>query len=498
MSLFPQFLLADPFSFSVTADMRNYAGNSPTYDTYQYFRGACEAIAAKGAGAFMISPGDIDPPDQVEWTIKTYIGSNYLWYPVVGNHEAETPSDMTWLRNYNLNGNTLPNIVNIGPTGCEETTYSFDYENAHFVVINEYYDGVSDVGTDGDVDDDLYDWLVADLTATTKQYIFVFGHEPAYPQPDEDNSRLRHEFDSLNQHETNRNRFWSLLSTKGVIAYFCGHTHNYSSYYYNGVWQVDAGHARGAGDQGAPSTFIIVNVNGNDVSMTTYRGVHPDYDYNSITYDVSLPIELTSFTAYGGDHKVSLRWITESEVDNLGFYLYRSTEKNDGYEQISNLIDGAGNSSARNEYIYVDNTVSNGQIYWYKLVSVELNGTRTEHPVISAMPHESSTEISIVDGLETPKKFDLKHNYPNPFNPETTIGFDVLESDNGLVNIELSVYDLLGRKVKTLINEPLGPNLYTVKWNGTNDYGKLVPSSVYVYMLKSGIFFKSNKMILVR
>ena len=50
-------------------------------------------------------------------------------------------------------GVSLPNIVSAGPPGCEETTYSFDYGDAHFVVLNEYYNGISDRGTDGEVAD---------------------------------------------------------------------------------------------------------------------------------------------------------------------------------------------------------------------------------------------------------------------------------------------------------------------------------------------------------
>lgn len=214
--------------------------------------------------------------------------------------------------------------------------------------------------------------------------------------------------------------------------------------------------------------------------------------------DAPLPVTLSSFTARGSDSNVSLKWITESEVDNQGFYLYRSFDKEENYEQLSNLIPGAGNSAARNTYSYTDYGVINGLTYWYKLVDVDINGVRTEHPVISAIPHVSSAEIGVDNVGETPSKFALKDNYPNPFNPETTIGFDIPDTENELVNINLSVYDMLGKKVKTLINEPLGPNSYNVKWNGTNDYGRLVPSGVYFYLLKSESFIKSNKMILIR
>lgn len=260
------------FTFAVTADMREFSGPGQ-YDTQQYFRGACKAIAAVGRGALMVSPGDIDPPAGVKWTIEQYIGQDYLWYPVVGNHEIETAADMEWLRayDYDPNGSDPPNIVSTGPPRCPETTYSFDYGNAHFVVLNEYCDDVSDTHTDGDVVDVLYNWLVADLNATDKTHVFVFGHEPAYPQPDANNGRLRHLGDSLDGHPVNRDRFWDLLESKGVTAYVCGHTHNYSAVKIDSVWQLDAGHARGQGDPDAPSTFILIHVNGGIVTFETYR-----------------------------------------------------------------------------------------------------------------------------------------------------------------------------------------------------------------------------------
>jgi hypothetical protein len=285
---------SQPFRFTVTCDQRYYCGPG-TYDTPSYYRGVCETIDNLGSGAFMISPGDIDPCEDVYWTNQQYLGDTYLWYPVVGNHEL--PGDghedyyganMDWLRGYNPGGDSLPYVVNIGPTHCEETTFSFDYENAHFVVINEYYDGFSDIGADGDVLDSLYDWLADDLAANTKPLIFISGHEPAYPQPDAYNGRERHVGDSLDKYPSRRDRFWELLSSYGVVAYFCGHTHNYSAVRHRGVWQLDAAHARGAGDTGAPSTFFLVDVAGDslsDVTVTVHRDLHDgDYDYDDLVH----------------------------------------------------------------------------------------------------------------------------------------------------------------------------------------------------------------------
>ena len=291
---------SDLFAFAVTADMRNYTGLGQ-YDTVHYFRGSVAAIAALGGTAFMISPGDLDPPSNVLWTITRTLGTSYTWYSGVGNHELpgagyeEHPGDnMRWMNSYDYGA------VNPGPTGCPTTTYSFDYLNAHFVMLNEYCDVGGDDVTDGDIPDHLYNWLVTDLESTSQDYIFVLGHEPAYPQPDADNGRVRHLDDSLNSYPAHRDRFWALLRQQGVTAYICGHTHNYSAVRINGVWQLDAGHARGLGDTGARSTFIIIHVGEQTVRFDTYRDDAAGGPYNLMhagylvaTETVYLPVILS-------------------------------------------------------------------------------------------------------------------------------------------------------------------------------------------------------------
>ncbi|MCJ7623972.1 MAG: metallophosphoesterase, partial [Anaerolineaceae bacterium] len=210
------------FAFVVNADMIGYTG-SGEFDTQQHFRGLCEAVSALGNAAFMISVGDTTPPEATEWTVKRYLGEDFLWLPVVGNHELGE-REMEWLRNYDYdpNGAHPPNIVNYGPEGCEQTTFSFDYENSHFVILNVYCDLGNDTRTDGAIVDALYDWLVEDFDRTEQEHIFVFGHEPAFPQPDADNGIIRHLGDSLDQYPYTRDRFWKLLSDRNVVAYFTG------------------------------------------------------------------------------------------------------------------------------------------------------------------------------------------------------------------------------------------------------------------------------------
>ena len=244
------------FEFIVTADMRYYA--TEQYRTSQHFLGAVEAIKKVGKGAFMIVPGDVDPPQAVQEVITNVLGADYPWYPAPGNHELDVPEYAEWLRQYNKNGTTLPHIVLKGPPGSEEMMYSFDWQNCHFILVNQYYDGKTDTGADGNLVPELLAWLEDDLRATTKNHIFVFGHEPIISMPDMDNGRIRHQGDSLDKYPQNAFRFHQLLLKYNVTAYICGHTHNTSFSNINGAWQIDAGHARGIEEDSAPDILFAI------------------------------------------------------------------------------------------------------------------------------------------------------------------------------------------------------------------------------------------------
>jgi len=95
---------------------------------------------------------------------------------------------------------------------------------------------------------------------------------------------------------------------------------------------------------------------------------------------------------------------------------------------------------------------------------------------------------------EIPEKFSLSQNYPNPFNPTTKIRFDIppLEGDRGRI-VRITIYDMLGTEITTLVNEKIKPGTYEVKWEGT-DYS----SGVYYYKLFAGDYSETKKMILLR
>jgi len=260
------------FSFTVTSDISHYS--TPEYFNYpNFFAALLGYVKQFGPGAFMVTTGDVLPAADARWTIDQVLGVDYLWFPLPGNHDFGK-TDLDFLQNYNYdpNGAAEPNIVHWGPEPCPHTTYSFDYQNAHFVALNVYCNAEAPWGIDGSISDTIYDWLAADLAETTQEHIFVFGHEPAFPQPDSQTGDIRHLYESLDQYSKARDRFWELLHDHNVLAYVNGHTHGYSAVEIDGVWQIDAGQAMGVRAAPSPGTFLIFSVHGGSVSMKTYRG----------------------------------------------------------------------------------------------------------------------------------------------------------------------------------------------------------------------------------
>lgn len=93
-----------------------------------------------------------------------------------------------------------------------------------------------------------------------------------------------------------------------------------------------------------------------------------------------------------------------------------------------------------------------------------------------------------------PKAQGLRQNYPNPFNPSTAISFTVATRGP----VELSVFDLLGRRVRILTEGPRPAGQHTVVWDGTDEKGRAAGAGMYVYRLRSTGFVQTRKMVLVK
>ena len=101
----------------------------------------------------------------------------------------------------------------------------------------------------------------------------------------------------------------------------------------------------------------------------------------------------------------------------------------------------------------------------------------------------SEAEFSVI-----PNEFQLYDNYPNPFNPSTTIRFDIASESF----VSMKVIDILGREVVTLVNENKMPGKYQIRWSGKNNSYKQLPSGVYFVRLQAGSFTSLKKITLIK
>ncbi len=207
--------------------------------------------------------------------------------------------------------------------------------------------------------------------------------------------------------------------------------------------------------------------------------------------DTSLPVELSLFEAKAGDGMVLIVWRTESETDNLGFHIYRGRDREGKYERITKeLIKSNGNGPNAQDYKYLDKGVRNGVQYYYKLEDLNVNGERTMHGPISALPNFGLT----IEDSPIPDKYDLSQNFPNPFNPGTLIQYQLPENSK----VRLTIYNLLGQKVRTLVDAELEAGYKSIYWDGRDDLGRNVAAGVYLYELVAGSFVSTKKMVLMK
>ena len=103
-----------------------------------------------------------------------------------------------------------------------------------------------------------------------------------------------------------------------------------------------------------------------------------------------------------------------------------------------------------------------------------------------------STKEIVIDNI--PEAYALGQNYPNPFNPVTVIEYEL--PDDAYMN--LAIYDVLGRKIRTLVSGMQPPGYAEVRWNGTDARGNKVGSGIYFYRIETGKFSKTHKMVLMK
>ena len=98
------------------------------------------------------------------------------------------------------------------------------------------------------------------------------------------------------------------------------------------------------------------------------------------------------------------------------------------------------------------------------------------------------------ENISMPNQFKVYDAYPNPFNPVTTLRYQLPEEN--LVSV--IIYDMAGKEVKTLIYQQQTAGVHGIQWNGTNNLGNTVSAGIYLYQVHSGVYNQTNKMILLK
>lgn len=245
--------------------------------------------------------------------------------------------------------------------------------------------------------------------------------------------------------------------------------------------------------------WIVVLENGSDVfndATVSYQIVDntsnlmvcaSNTDANNIWYnlldvsDITLPVFLASFQATPGADQINLEWVTQSEVDNWEFIVFRQEDKEEEFREITRLP-GSGTTNVASYYNYIDSDVEPGVTYAYRLANVDYNGQINYYPEI--------VRIS----LSPVATYKLYANYPNPFNSETNISFEVGQA----AYTELNIFDTSGRLVKRLFEGHLSPGSYVYKWNGKDDRDVDVASGVYFLNFSAETFNRSLRLVLSR
>ncbi len=187
-----------------------------------------------------------------------------------------------------------------------------------------------------------------------------------------------------------------------------------------------------------------------------------------------LPVELNSFTSTVINNTVKLNWTTATEVNSSSFDVEKTTINKENWISLSS-IKASGNSNSPKNYSFVDRNIISGK-YNYRLKMVDNDGTFKYSTAIEA-------------NISEPYKFALEQNFPNPFNPSTTISFTLPL----ISRVVLSIYNELGQKVAELFNGEKAAGSHSIEWNA-GDFN----SGIYFYELKTEKYSLTKKLILMK
>ncbi len=203
-------------------------------------------------------------------------------------------------------------------------------------------------------------------------------------------------------------------------------------------------------------------------------------DWTVSDVNAPLPVEIMEFTARRKSGNIELSWKTATEVNNFGFEIERRSNVVEKMTHdnwiVLGFIEGNGTINTPQEYSFVDRNMDVAQ-YAYRLKQIDRDG------------HFSYSPLVEVSAGKFPAQFDLYQNFPNPFNPSTSIKF-MIPTGNF---VTLNVFDALGRNVSVLVNEWKDVGEYTVRFDGST-----ISSGLYFYQITAGNYSTVKRMLLIK
>lgn len=197
-----------------------------------------------------------------------------------------------------------------------------------------------------------------------------------------------------------------------------------------------------------------------------------------LVLDTNAQYELTYWVApqdpsYAAENYSVMISTTDTQLSNFTS-IYSETLSNADFIQRSVSLTGYSGQTVYLAFRHHNCT----DLYWIKLDDVKITRSLTNNP---------QNPVIV-------KKTQLKGNYPNPFNPETSIAFDLEKDDD----VSIEIFNAKGQKVKTLLNHRLNAGSHNIVWNGKDDQGNNVSSGIYFFNMKSGKYTSTRKMILMK
>jgi hypothetical protein len=344
---------------------------------------------------------------------------------------------------------------------------------------------------------DQFNWFKQTIENSTAKYKFVFSHQIVGGNDAQDYGRGGawaanlfewggNNSDGTWGFDTQRPGWGSvpihqLMVANGVSAFFHGHDHEFAYEVRDGIvyQEMPAAGFSGTGfnnySQGG-YTIKVLPSGGHlratvTPSQTTVDYINSTNNNGSVAYSYTilpndpLPIELSTFTASVTKSNINLIWQTVTEIKNYGFEIQRKTDISD-WGKIG-FVQGSGNSNSPKNYSFIDKEVNSGE-YYYRLKQIDKDGNFEFSKVVEA-------------NLGNPQSYELNQNYPNPFNPTTIITYQIPQNSF----VILQVFNILGRRVATLVNEEKAAGNYSVEFSA-NNYN--LTSGIYFYSIKAGNF----------